>query len=351
MKKRRVYCSPVALALAALALGQAGGNQVVNTFPLPDPPVLAQDYSASFTGGCVLSLRAGSRRAAVSGTLEDGSNTSTLVRLSAKPYIADGVFYLPLEEAVRILGGNYQTDGDTITVTLSGRTAVYRLGQQRAEFNGRAETVHNGRFFPAGFPGNEAAVPLHKGGVCYLPLDFFHFLKDCNYDDAAGIVRLGSLAADDTLGPYSVAEDGRTLADFPTQGLERGELAGVLEDYGFGTRRYEGDGLTLYIFEELPGTGWDMDGQICGIEYTKRGTATPRGLQVGDTLDWASFLYAPLTDWGDGMYEAPIGGSNMLWLEAENGIVTFIGVYNRYWTPPRFAEKINQWYKEQNGVE
>lgn len=345
--KKRMYCSPLALALAGLTLGQLGGTQAVSTLPLPDPPALEQNYSAPFTGNSILSLRAGSRMASVSGVLSDGSTTTALVQLSAKPYIADGVFYLPVEDVVRILGGQCQIDGDTITVTLPERTAVYRLGQQRAEFNGRAETVHNGRFFTPDRTGNEAAVPLRKGGVCYLPLDYFHSLKGCGFDEATGSVQLGMLTADVEFGPYSVAEDGRTLDDFPTQGLERGELDGILEPYGFGARRYEGDGLTLYIFEEVPGMGWGNDGEICGIQYTKRGTATPRGLQVGDTLDWARFLYGTLEDHGDGLYEASLYGMTFLFLEAEDGVITSIAVYNRYWAPQRFIEETNQRYAEQ----
>lgn len=355
MKKRRLYCSPVALALVGLSLGQLGGTQVMDTLPLPDPPALVENFQAPFTASAVLSLQAGSRRASVCGELEDGSTINTLVRLSVRPYIEDGVMYIPLEEVIRILGGSCRVEGDTATAVLQGTAAVYQAGQAKVRV-GRRETVNTETpsvftFYTPDNTGNENAVPVVKAGRFYIPLDFIRSLVFHCGDPESNSAQIGNFYGDINLGPYSVADDGRRLEDFPTEGLERGEIAAVIEMYGFGARCYEGSGLTLYIFEEVPGEDWRQDGLICGILCTQRGIATPRGLQVGDTLDWARFLYGPLEDHGDGLYEAQIGSMSSLYLEAEDGVVTSIGVYNRFWAPLRLVEENNRQYEAQQRQE
>lgn len=347
MKKTRLYSSPIALTLAVLTLGQLGGGQILA--PLPSPPSLQQNYSAPFTQTSILSLRANSRTAAVCGTLQDGSSTRAVVRLSARPFIKDGVFYLPLEDIVTILGGQFRQEDGTVTATLQDTTAVYQLGQARVVVNGQEQTMENTSFSASARSTDTAAVPLQKGEIFYIPLDFIAPLQSVAAYHEDFVILKGSfgiwLEEDYELGPYSVAELGQKLEDFPTEGLVRGELDGVLNLYGFGARRYEGDGLTLYVFEAVTEPDWNKDGDICGIRCTKRGIPTSRGLQVGDTLDWASFLYGELTDHGGGLYEVPMTGSLHLYLEAEDDVITSIGLYNRFWSPARFVEESNQQYE------
>lgn len=347
MKKNRLYTSPVALALVGLTLGQLGGGQIVDSLPLPSPPSLQQNYSAPFTQVSILSLRANSRTAAVCGVLEDRSSERAVVRLSARPFIRDGVFYLPLQDIVTVLGGQFRQQDDTATAVLRDTTAVYRLGQAQVVVNGQAQTIENTSATGKG----SAAVPLQRGEVFYIPLDFIAPLQSIADYDGDVVHLRGSfgiyLSEDYDFGPYSVAEVGETLEDFPTEGLVRGELDGVLDFYGFGARRYEGDGLTLYVLEAVTELDWNSDGQICGIRYTKRGTPTSRGLQVGDTLEWARFLYGTLENHGDGLYEAPMTGFLHLYLEEEDGVITAISLYNRYWSPLRFVEETNKLYEGQ----
>lgn len=278
MKRQRLFCSPVALALAGLVLDQLSGTQIIDALPLPAPPALSENYQPPSTGSTVLSLRANSRTASVCGELEDGSTTNTLLRLSVWPYIEDGVLY--------------------------------------------------------------------------IPLDFIHSLTTHRGDPESNSAQIGSFYGDWNFGFYSVAGSGGRLEDFPTQGLKRGEVAAVLEMYGYSARCYEGNGLTLYVTEELPNMGGgSLERKICGILCTQRGTATPRGLQVGDTLDWARFLYGPLTDLGDGLYENINSGDPKVYVEAEDGIVTSIGIYNIYWAPQRFAEETIRQYEAEKAQE
>lgn len=194
--------------------------------------------------------------------------------------------------------------------------------------------------------------PYIEDGVLYIPLDFIHSLTTHRGDPESNSAQIGSFYGDWNFGFYSVAGSGGRLEDFPTQGLKRGEVAAVLEMYGYSARCYEGNGLTLYVTEELPNMGGgSLERKICGILCTQRGTATPRGLQVGDTLDWARFLYGPLTDLGDGLYENINSGDPKVYVEAEDGIVTSIGIYNIYWAPQRFVEETIRQYEAEKAQE
>lgn len=328
-----------------------------NRCPAPaGPPALSENYQPPSTGSTVLSLRANSRTASVCGELEDGSTTNTLLRLSVWPYIEDGVLYIPLEEVLRILGGSCQVEGDTATAVLHDTTAVYQAGQpkvriQRGEYTS-TDTATAYTFYTPDHTGNENAVPVVKGDCFYIPLDFIHSLTTHRGDPESNSAQIGSFYGDWNFGFYSVAGSGGRLEDFPTQGLKRGEVAAVLEMYGYSARCYEGNGLTLYVTEELPNMGGgSLERKICGILCTQRGTATPRGLQVGDTLDWARFLYGPLTDLGDGLYENINSGDPKVYVEAEDGIVTSIGIYNIYWAPQRFVEETIRQYEAEKAQE
>lgn len=326
--------------LAALALLLPGcGVQDTDSPPPQEPPALSASLNSNF--GFALSLEAGSTTAALSGTLEDGTPLAgQAVQLSHAPFLKDSALYIPLEEVVTLLGGSFVLEGDTATAALAGHVAVYQAGQGTMTLDGQVCDLDTYSFGPSENP-ETTPPPILEEGVFSAPLGP-GFLFCTAVDDTAGRAVLGpGLLADISLAGIDFP-DGTPLADIPLD-LTPGPLDGSLPEYDLAVRRYtHGDSLTVYVLEALPGTQPEEAGEVCGVRTTDPAQATPRGLQVGDSLDRANFLYGTFREVRPGLYWLNSGlgltGMRSLYLEAEGDSITAIALSTRFWGLAQMAE-------------
>lgn len=91
------------------------------------------------TTNYAFSMQAGERTAYLSGTLANGRTVvGEKIVLSFAPKMLNDVFYIPLEDVISALGGVCLVDGTTARVLLFGQDVTYFAGEAPVLWNDRA---------------------------------------------------------------------------------------------------------------------------------------------------------------------------------------------------------------------
>lgn len=91
------------------------------------------------TTNYAFSMQAGERTACLSGTLANGQTVlGEKIMFSSAPKIVNDVFYVPLEDVISALGGVCLVDGTTARVLLFGQDVTYFAGEAPVLWNDRA---------------------------------------------------------------------------------------------------------------------------------------------------------------------------------------------------------------------
>lgn len=243
--------------------------------------------------GYVLTLLAGRSEAFLNGIA---------VALSAAPFVENGIFYIPLKDVTKLLGGTYSFDGQTATVTFRGDTTRYTVGSSSLTVNGETDQAKTPYYTFATDSREESAgigfTPILSGGAVFLPDQFFgsrcpgnSVLNGLREYPESGMVILGGFEQEQGVREVKLLNRYDTLpASFRTRLRSEGVVGEVLN---YNIEAYQGDGLDVYVMRRKAGTedSERMDGRVCAIRADDPTYSTRRGLRVGNSVYRAWLLY------------------------------------------------------------
>lgn len=281
-----------------------------------------------------LSLRAGSLSGVLSGKINGKVLIGEPVDLSSPSFVADGIFYFPLQDVVSLLGGTCMVEHDTATVRLFGHTMQFQTASEELTIDG--ETVPEGTE-----PGvkTDGSVPKMIDGVFYLPSRF-------RAEDCITGFNCSTPYPDEGMAILSNAWDHRYELGTAGAYLEEpfDQVPEELQDTLILQETECAENASLYDYEHFSGEGIDLwvaklrdgmedvdhlNGTILAIQLTKDCYSTNRGLRVGDNLQRVTLLYGPL-EWLGFVYS----GGELKLLFDETGCVDRILMLSVYCDVP-----------------
>lgn len=273
--------------------------------------IVVDSTSAPISKELTLTLTAGKNTAYLNGELYD---------LQIKPYIDNGIFYLPMQEIVTMMGGNYREKNNVIEIEFPTYKAKYTIGKRSYMVNGikiqaDAPILHfGGTAKRATYIESTNQTLLRRNGSVYFPLGFTGLYAPDRY-----AVGLNSVVyAGDTKVILSTVQDDYCLIDTESPNttisthisfemlsdnikteLRKCEDTGNVLNYNI--EHYKSDDLNVYVMRLASGEDEEnMDDKICRITTQSARFCTPRGLRVGDNKSRINLLYG---EWEDPFLE------------------------------------------------
>ncbi|MGI5986372.1 MAG: hypothetical protein GXY01_07930 [Clostridiales bacterium] len=251
------------------------------------------------------------------------------VKLAAKPFIQNDIFYIPLEAVTKLLGGTYSFENNAATINLHGVTTKYQIGSRSIVVNGENyEVPENKTLFSTQTAAavGDKYVPLLSNGIVYLPSGFTAY--QCPYNSILSAAReypqsrmviLGILQNEQGINEVKLFDTYDTL---PIDFRSKFNYAGIIDkviDYSI--EKYSNNELEIYVMRiNKPHDDTEhMDGKVCAIKVTGNSYSTPRGLKAGDSAYRAWLLYG---------YD---NLSYALSYKVNGGIIKSIIFYTRYY--------------------
>ncbi len=244
--------------------------------------------------GYVLTLKANENEALLNGNA---------ITLSAKPFIKNGILYIPLKDVTELLGGNYSFNNNVATVELFNVTTKYEVGSRSIVVNGETyKTADYRQGFEAS--GEKVAtddnfVPVIVNGIVFIPDQFTGW--QCPYNSLLSGLReypeskmiiLGGFEQEQGINEVKLLSLYDSLSsDFRTKMKDNGIVSEVLN---YNITEYSTYGLEVYVMRLKDSETNDiegMDGRVCAIKVNNPSYSTRRGLKVGDSAYRAWLLY------------------------------------------------------------
>lgn len=280
--------------------------------------------------------------ARVQGTENDGQHVVSIfldsstafcngekVILSAAPFLQGDILFYPLQDLARLYGATCFFDGQFIRIDTGFSTLICELGKGAFTLNGTSySTTQYDSFHPelSYVPVTDEYVPQLVNGTVFVPLDFF----------GSRFTWGGSLLAfpEDNMAIWGEFQnengiDGVKLGyyyDLIPQEMRNAVVCdGVVDQVlTYNIVRYRLEGMEIYVMDCLIDEDPEfMDGRICAIRVTGPGYSTPRGLQIGDSMEDVIHLY--------GSHLGRTHNPDKMEIEFENGLVKSLYFSTRYY--------------------
>ena len=235
----------------------------------------------------------------VAEALVDGVRTP----LPAAPFVENGIFYFPVEKIAEFLGFDYSRTGDSFRLSDSRHNVQLFLNSRKYILNGRSgrrEYMRN-VFGPGNscVPVDDNYVPVERGGVVFLPYDYFMRIEcpflwpdEYGFEKGPTVIFSSGRMEEHGIGGFYLQHK---FDDTPPELRAGLHCIGKISEYEgeYDVIVYTGDGLFVHVLRHQPGThnALSMDGTIVAVSTSNPKFSTPRGLRCGDSPRRAWELY------------------------------------------------------------